>query len=563
VTGLADGADRLAGDIFLAGDPECPGVERILGAILPCERREFVEDSPVDDVDGFERQAAACAFIVELDGSIRAEPDSGGHAPTRRQAERTGAFEAQSEILLRQADLLIAIDDEAWGDPRVGGTRQTMRNALRLGLPVILVRLGREGLAVLRASADFDEPVFLPEINARLAVWRLAGELIGSGGSPRDPAYVDSFVQEFFAPDAPRGNWGGGLWAAFERLFARPAPSDDRGPTGDSPYEVYRRRASLLSSHYGGLYRGSFLLGYILAVVAVGLAVGSLAVLLSASAPGARGHLTWLSLVSLGVAKLVVLAVIAVFAATANRKRYAHRAADYRYLSERLRSMRFMPRAGSLRPPYSWSLPYTTRVMEQGVVDHLFLSIVRQARPLESLGGVRDGRVLRQAPRAALDSIRLDWLAGQVAYHERNASTLGRMSRSLEHLTRRLNQAVIMIVLADLGLLAIQALGLLPVSLDRRLEEQVAPTLIFLAAVLPAAIASLGGVRFQSECARLADRSEHMAVQLAAVEERARLFDLRPVRALDALRLAEDIATLTIDEVAEWSAIYGKEFVEM
>jgi hypothetical protein len=31
----------------------------------------------------------------------------------------------------------------------------------------------------------------------------------------------------------------------------------------------------------------------------------------------------------------------------------------------------------------------------------------------------------------------------------------------------------------------------------------------------------------------------------------------------DALHLAGDAARLMLDEVAEWSAIYGKEFVEM
>ena len=87
--------------------------------------------------------------------------------------------------------------------------------------------------------------------------------------------------------------------------------------------------------------------------------------------------------------------------------------------------------------------------------------------------------------------------------------------------------------------------------------------LIALAAILPAAVASLNGVQFQSECSRLADRSEHMVNQLRQLEDKAGLARLRPVRILDALRLGEDIAQTTIDEVAEWSAIYGKDFIEI
>jgi hypothetical protein len=162
--------------------------------------------------------------------------------------------------------------------------------------------------------------------------------------------------------------------------------------------------------------------------------------------------------------------------------------------------------------------------------------------------------------------IRHEWLNGQRAYHQKNARTLGRMTAALEMLSRALNWTVVAVVTADLALLLLSwaADGSAAVGeMSRAVEHRLTPTFILIATVLPAAIASLAGIRFQSECARLADRSQHMAAQLHAVAERAELLDLRPVRALDALRLAEDVATLTIDEVVEWSAIYGKAMVEM
>jgi hypothetical protein len=574
VTGLADGADRTAADVFLALRKESPDVERVLGAVLPCDAAQFVSDSPVEDTAGFQRQAGACGFIIELDGTMRqssATPFDG--RPGGANGERNDAFVAQAEILLRQADVLIAVDDPT-DEGKVGGTRQTVRNALQLGLPVILIRLGIEGMAILRARADFDQPVLLPRAAAGVAVWRLAGELVGADSAGRDPEYVEALVQEFFAPHSPPWDYRVALWSWFEGLFSRsarrsPPTAPPASPSPASPAHAaslgasslarYRRRASALSRYYAGVYRGSFLLGYFLAVVAIALAVGSLVRLLWEPA----GPTSTPLLIVLSVLKLSVLVWIARLARNANHQRLAHRAADYRYLSERLRAMSFLPGAGSLRAPSSWSLPYTTRVMEQGVIDRIFLGVVREVNPLDASMGVREGAVIRQTPAVALDVVRREWLVGQRQYHERNARTLGRMSEWFDHLSRRINQAVILIVAADVLVLILHATGVVPEVFDHLLHHDGATLLVSLAAILPAAIASLNGVRFQSECARLADRSEHMAVQLKAIEDRAGLLDLRPLRALDALRLAEDVATLTIDEVAEWSAIYGKEFVEM
>jgi hypothetical protein len=343
------------------------------------------------------------------------------------------------------------------------------------------------------------------------------------------------------------------LWDWFEGRFK------DKGRTvsdeAAAAYQVYRRRASALSAHYASLYRGSFLLGYALAVLAVLLAVAALATFPLRGLLGMTAREQDASLLALGLAKLTVVVSILRLASRANRDRLAHRATDYRYLSERLRAMIFLPHAAALRSPSA-----------QDVIDRLFLSIVRQADPLQVIPGLRDGVVLRPEAGVAMALIRTRWLAGQRHYHERNHLTQHRMSHWLEDISRRLNQWVIGIVVLDLALAALGVAGWaewLPPSLDILVNRAATPTLIALAAVLPAAVASLNGVQFQSECSRLADRSEHMAAQLRQLEERSSLARLRPVRLLDSLRLGEDVARSTIDEVAEWSAIYGKDFVEM
>jgi hypothetical protein len=564
ITGLADGADQLASRIFSDAVQASPEVERVLGAVLPTDRATFVARSGLVDTAGFEAAAAACAFIIELDGEMPLAPgpprEGEGRAERRARAERGRSFSDQSEILLRQADILIAIDDPR-DEGRVGGTRQTIRAALDLGMAVIQLRLGRDEIALLRSRADVDEPTGLSESHARETLWSLVAELVGVGAPANDAGYVKTLIGEFYADTGPRPNPLNRLWEWFEGRFKDPArtPSDEAAPA----YQIYRRRASALSAHYASLYRGSFLLGYALAVLAVCLAVFALALFPLGELVCMTEQQLEFGLLVLGLFKFGVLVTILRLARHANRGRLAQRAADYRYLSERLRAMIFLPHAAALRSPYNWSLPYTTRVSAQAVLDRLFLSIVRQADPLGVIPGSRDGAALRPEAGVALARIRTRWLAGQRRYHEANHATQHRMSRWLDGLSRLLNWLVIGIVVVDLALAICGLAGWLPPSLDLVVNRAATSILIVLAAILPAAVASLNGVQFQSECSRLADRSEQMAAQLRQLEERSSLARLRPVRLVDALRLGEDIAKSTNDEVAEWSAIYGKDFVEM
>ena len=131
---------------------------------------------------------------------------------------------------------------------------------------------------------------------------------------------------------------------------------------------------------------------------------------------------------------------------------------------------------------------------------------------------------------------------------------------------------VIGVVVIDVLILACHLLGLLP-GLTERLHG-FAPFLVFSSAVLPAAVAGLSGIRFQSECRRLADRSHVMQRFLERSGQRAELLAERiaaqtnhPETNLgswtpEVLRLAENIARDMVEEVAEWSVVYAKELHE-
>jgi hypothetical protein len=340
-------------------------------------------------------------------------------------------------------------------------------------------------------------------------------------------------------------------------------PEPFESPSFATPYETYKERASALSAYYGGQYRGAFLAGYGLAVIAVCAAILSLALLPHAIIEP-NGPIEWPA-VMIGLAVIKILVVFAIFrlAERANTKALAHRAADYRYISERLRAMTYLPKVGSLRSPAPWSLPYTTRVAAQGVMDRLFVSIVRQAEPLATLEGRVDEKVIRPDAASAMKAIRDSWIAGQINYHAGNHAKLKALGGWLEHLGRGLNKLVIIVALCDLFLLILETADLIPWASGPVAHRWIEPTLVGLAAILPATVASINGVRFQSECTRLADRSLQMAGELSNLERRSWRTGARRVRLIDALHLANDAARLTLDEVAEWSAIYGKEFVEM
>lgn len=562
VTGLADGADQLASRIFLDEAASRPGVEHLVGAILPCNREDFIANSKVECRDQFERLAAAAGFIVELDGNM--PPREDGNEASRREA-----FKAQSEVLLRNADILVAIDDETTAG-RVGGTQETIRAALELALPVILVNPAGD-VRLPRTRFNFEDAPALDDAVIEGAVSTLVGDLIGIG-APADPDYVDTLIGEYFEGESPRRAqglqvqgavpatpWVIRVWTWFERQFK---PAGVPPAAGGSTAWDYRLRASALNSYYARLYRGSILVGYGLAVGAVGLAVVSLIILLSAHAELTPSHGAWWALLGLALLKLAALWLILVLVGNANKQRMAERAADYRYLSERLRVMTFLPRLGGLRAPPNPSLPYSTRVASQGVLDHIFRSITRQLRPLEAIGEA-EGKVIRLNAASALDLIERQWLQGQVAYHDQNRRTLMAISHWLERWGRRLNMFVIGVVAIDLLILVLGGFHLLPERVTNLLHDPIAPLLVGLTAILPAAVAGLNGVRFQTECARLADRSERMSAELTRLCALCRPGVAGSPRLIEVLHVAEDVARLTLDEVADWSGTYGRELLEM
>jgi hypothetical protein len=241
---------------------------------------------------------------------------------------------------------------------------------------------------------------------------------------------------------------------------------------------------------------------------------------------------------------------------------------------------------------------YATRAVRQKAVDWLFEALLRSKSP--ALLATRSQEfsfadaqasysvaLLKPDPQKALDQIEHSWIQQQANYHDRNSRVMQRIARAAEHLAKLFNSVVIVIVLLDLLLLLITTGHWLDECIVEGIHH-IAPWLVVLTAVLPAAVASLNGIRFQSECSRLADRSAMMRKLLEGSEPRnpgdprdprgSKLGDAQALRQRitdyagklddpaswtpEVLRLAESTAEVFAREVAEWSVLYAKEVPE-
>lgn len=152
ITGLAEGADALAWQTLQGVSADAthafaPHLDLELAAVLPCPLPDYRGDREKTHLPVFDTQVTQCAYLTELDGIIFKD------GLDLSKERRSRAFRAQSAILLRQADFLVAVaDPSAPGKP--GGTLETIRNALDFDLPVIFVHAVTGDIRLLDAIED-------------------------------------------------------------------------------------------------------------------------------------------------------------------------------------------------------------------------------------------------------------------------------------------------------------------------------------------------------------------------------------------------------------------------
>jgi hypothetical protein len=606
ISGLADGTDQIAFQSALEFKAEAISMCRHPGsmthyelvAVLPCEPVSFRDRSPVQDKSSFNTLLARCSSVIQLDGICDAKMDD---SPNHRliQKRRARCFLAQSRILLRQCDVLIAVvnPDKEGG---IGGTRQTISSAIEMGIPVICVSTRSEPnyLRVLRRRADLDDDSDpgqnqssrdIREMLIRiLADPESVGQEFDGPGAPLT-SEEQELVEGFFAGEAPTRDYRHWLWARFENLF-RPRVNQSVPVIADSAidyFKNYRLRASMMSAHYAGKYRGAFLANYGLSAAAVSLA-GAALLWIILNLQVRIPELVWIAvLILLGGLKLIALVAVFLNTNQGNDERWNDKAIDYRYLTERLRAFYYIPRIGSLFTSPPTSAQYAGGILRQKVVSWMLYAIVRQAPVGVGLELIDAPEIVRELTgsvpkfyrlnlRAAAERIKLNWMGVQIEYHDRVATTQTGIHRWIERCMSASNRIVISIVIIDLAIL----IAMLVVNVVHwkspaiRSVHEWTPLLIFGAVVLPAIVASLNGLSFQSECERLATRSAATSAILRAKQrEWIGFIDMLAMSAedpsnpgawvLSAVDLAESCTQVVTDEVAEWSVLYSRDLTDI
>lgn len=606
LSGLADGIDQLAVQRALAINSANAPVDVEHVAVLPFQRSIYRDRSPVVAKDTFDALIADAAAVVELDGTYRADPDpaaAGAHA-SRALAKRSRgrAYRAQSVAMLARADVLLAVIDLT-AAAKAGGTRETIRSALDIGMPAIVIALEPAGPRryVVRRAAQLAS-IELASDDADLAtddaVRAVIAQLVGDGrdAPPQrhddDAQKVDEtrktrdtlsdYFNDAVVDDRDRQRLKR-RWERFLRPF-RENPGENGGGGDEKPFgtlSALRGRARRLTYAFMDRYRGGFIANFhdaatagMIAVIAL-LALASTFMLLhqpvwcpaswSCPPPLEKPPLAFkLALLALAGWKLRLVLGIKHRTEKAKEDDWNDRAIQARYLTETLRLMTTLPALGYARAPERLGEHLAETTLRRSAVDWLLHAAVRALPNSDLPQQVSAGSTMQ-----ALVRLKDGWLRGQLAYHEKNAAEMRRMQKQLDASGTALAKNVVIVVVADIVLLVLGVLFKLPSLVDIGKFA-----LIATAAILPVRLASTNGIREQTECHRLAERSLQMHAQLAALSAQIGELIARIKKAqedassdpgawsLEALELAENCACLVADEVSEWSVLYSKQLLD-
>ncbi|MCP5015691.1 MAG: hypothetical protein GY938_10540 [Ketobacter sp.] len=619
VTGLAEGADTLAWQVFQNLGDTSLNIE--LAAVLPASIDSYIatQDKTHHEVLGDMLQS--CAYVQELDG-VHIKPDYVECAQLRSEElkridqRRALSYRNQSEMLLRHTDILVAVVDIK-SQVKAAGTFETIRNALEFNLPVVLVDSSSLHVQVLTSINELERAkLFGVEITdwLKLLQQQMRNIILGDNEHPSPPTGKDAvvvgggFLNEFFASGSRwagtlsgpgRTSLGERLWSLLEKHLQHSGEELQNLQTLE-PFKTYRDRATSLNYHYSGCYRGTFLWNYVLAVLAVILAVTSLVML--AVMDSSATLYTWL--ISLAAIKLSIVSYIYKSTHMANNEEWNDKSVNYRYLAERMRVMYYLPKLGSFKLPTATPARYATKTVGQNAADWLFDAIVRSTSPLTVTDNktaivqpetviMPDGRfihevmILRTDPLDAAQRICNEWVQEQAVYHRRVETSMRRLFTLCKEWGERLSKIVVWVVVADIILVLFKAI--MHVSDDYQATlKLLGAVLILLTAVLPAVVATLNGIRFQSECRRMADRSDFIrrllvgsATHRMQPDEDKGGFFASFTRLINAMQAARDnpliddgswvmsvlsetelVAADLVVEVAEWSVLYAKEVPE-
>jgi len=583
VSGLADGADQvLTGIAVDIREHNAGKTKSELVVILPC-RRETYRDVSVKDRAQFEALLAQATWTLTLDADYRPDPaphDPGSLANVPAQRTRQRSYQAQAWYLRQHADLLVAVWDPTNAFER-GGTEDTIQHALRHELPVIWIDPREpECIRVLRELRDVvpgrcstnDWRADLSQVVKRLLAFPGAPD-VAEHDPPSPPSSGAELLHEFFGPALARNSFRQWFWNVGLRILhclhwpqrclekppeamgTRPQPQSQCPPLPAPPVEPYARfkaKADANATFYAGLYRGAFMLNYLLGWLAVLFASVCLAMM---AARAASDVILWI-VISLGALEVLVISAVLKNVKDASDHQWHIKSINYRYLAELLRQMAFLGPLGCSTPSSRAPIQYAAHDPRQTWTSWLFRALVRASPPVATSDSETKHKVFEPLDTKRQLNIVIDcWLQEQIRHHSQNARRMGEIYETIEFLGRLFFVSVLAFIVVHV---ALDVGGHFGLSDGAHVWSVIC---LFLAIIVPAAVITLNGFRYQAECRRLKERSENMANQLGRFRDD--LIELRDGAPNPDGCFSWDVAVgvhalgqVMIDEVTDWQIVY-------
>ncbi len=560
ISPLAEGTDRVFAEQALAAGYRlaCP---------LPFAQAEYERDFEPpralepDSVARFRALVEQAEAVFESDGQAD-EP------------ARPRAYEANGALVRSQSDLLIVVWD-GYRRGRRGGTEAHLLEAQRCGASVVWVDArqphtwqvwssSERPLAVDETDGGADRRhVPDPSGDQAAKLRQLVRQTLAVPASSPEPHGHDLAARErlarFYQERRTSCAWAK-LWTVLRNRVAdaelpwyRPEsppastlpPPPERVSRLLDPVQQYYDRMNSLAVCYGDQFRTAWLLGYLLAAGAVGMA-------LLPMASGWLGGRWELGERLCGWGELSMIVAILALVSWGRREGWHDRWLDYRLAAEMIRHLRLVAPLGGDRPSPRLPAHWVT----YGHVGDSW--VAWYVRSLERSMGLPRARADAAYLSACLWQVR-QGLHGQITYHERNAHRCHNLERRLE-----LGGAVLL----TLTLLAC-AVHLAPTLHEGlHLPHTVPPVLTMLCAFLPALGAALAGINNHGEFRRVAQRSRAMVVRLGEVDHLAEALaeqleqglaaatDERSLPSQRVAGLAAQAALLMVEEVCDWRIMF-------
>jgi hypothetical protein len=540
VSSLAEGADRTVAQAAL---------DRgfVLDVVLPFQRNEYANDFKYEQSkDEYFRLLDVARSVFEIDG---------------KRASEARAYEAAGLIVVGNVDILIAVWDG--NEPAgIGGTALIVEKAIGAHIPVVMI----EPVDARRASLLWtaDNPLApsstkiedLPRVNdARERVANVVNTLVKppsaspAGKSLRMylceperrwlfplgsvfPAFLQLLLgRQIQTPDFRLKPYLTGARADWDRFF-KPSGKSDRWPLDGRlsprleqlllPAAAF---ADNLAVFYAARYRGVYVSTFLLAAIAVGLALAGVYL------HDAEVKMYWV------VAELMTIGFVVFLWFLGWRGDWHRRWLEYRRLGEWLRHFRVLSLIGApgsigslvdaALPSSEWTLWYARAMRRCLPVPHVFAD--------ESyLRAIRD-RVVKSE------------IDGQIGY---NRNTAARMKRMENHI-HAVGIGLLIIICGIGGMFIVQYLY------GRNFHSESGKLALahvtFFAALLPTIGAALQAIRVQADFETVAHRSLQTVERLKAIKAKLMAEPLNFAQLSDRIHKAVDAMTTDLNE---WHVLF-------